>query len=329
MKPAHDPDRRTGRCDPDPPLRRARRPSPGCRGSTRSPAPTSPILGVPFDSGVSYRPGARFGPGHIRASSKLLRPYNPAQDVHPFGVPAGRRRRRRRGEPVRPGRGHRSRSTRRSPTSGPTGRRCSPWAVTTPSRCRSCARWPATTARSPCCTSTPTSTPGTPTSVPPTPTARRSAGPARRACSTWSAACTWASAVRCTPTPTSRTTPALGFQIVRADDYETDGVRRCGRPDAAPARRRAGVRVDRHRRARPGARPGHRDAGGRRADQPRAAQHAARPGRARTSSAPTSSRSRPPTTTPRSPASPPPRRLRAAVGAGQGQVVNPRRGGCR
>jgi agmatinase len=44
------------------------------------------VLGVPFDSGVSYRPGARFGPGHIRASSKLLRPYNPAQDVSPFGV---------------------------------------------------------------------------------------------------------------------------------------------------------------------------------------------------------------------------------------------------
>ncbi len=44
------------------------------------------ILGVPFDSGVTYRPGARFGPGHIRASSRLLRPYNPAQDVSPFGV---------------------------------------------------------------------------------------------------------------------------------------------------------------------------------------------------------------------------------------------------
>ena len=43
------------------------------------------IRGVPFDSGVSYRPGARFGPGHIRTSSKLLRPYHPAQDVHPFG----------------------------------------------------------------------------------------------------------------------------------------------------------------------------------------------------------------------------------------------------
>jgi agmatinase len=42
------------------------------------------VLGVPFDSGVSYRPGARFGPAHIRASSKLLRPYNPALDAFPF-----------------------------------------------------------------------------------------------------------------------------------------------------------------------------------------------------------------------------------------------------
>jgi agmatinase len=42
------------------------------------------VLGVPFDSGVSYRPGARFGPGHIRESSRLLRPYNPALDTSPF-----------------------------------------------------------------------------------------------------------------------------------------------------------------------------------------------------------------------------------------------------
>jgi agmatinase len=42
------------------------------------------IVGIPFDSGVSYRPGARFGPGHVRAASKLLRPYNPAMDVSPF-----------------------------------------------------------------------------------------------------------------------------------------------------------------------------------------------------------------------------------------------------
>ncbi|MPY82491.1 MAG: agmatinase [Actinophytocola sp.] len=43
------------------------------------------IWGVPFDSGVTYRPGARFGPNHIRQSSRLLRPYNPALDVQPFG----------------------------------------------------------------------------------------------------------------------------------------------------------------------------------------------------------------------------------------------------
>lgn len=44
------------------------------------------ILGVPFDSGVSYRPGARFGPSAIRAASKLLRPYNPSLDVEPFAL---------------------------------------------------------------------------------------------------------------------------------------------------------------------------------------------------------------------------------------------------
>jgi len=44
------------------------------------------ILGVPFDSGVSYRPGARFGPAHIRQSSRLLRPYNPALDRMPFAA---------------------------------------------------------------------------------------------------------------------------------------------------------------------------------------------------------------------------------------------------
>lgn len=42
------------------------------------------IIGIPFDSGVSYRPGARFGPSHVRESSRLLRPYNPGQEVSPF-----------------------------------------------------------------------------------------------------------------------------------------------------------------------------------------------------------------------------------------------------
>jgi agmatinase len=44
------------------------------------------VLGVPFDSGVSYRPGARFGPAAIRTGSKLLRPYHPALEVQPWLV---------------------------------------------------------------------------------------------------------------------------------------------------------------------------------------------------------------------------------------------------
>ncbi|MEM7533518.1 MAG: agmatinase [Chloroflexota bacterium] len=39
------------------------------------------IVGVPFDTGGTYRVGARFGPGGIRDQSLLLRPYNPALDV--------------------------------------------------------------------------------------------------------------------------------------------------------------------------------------------------------------------------------------------------------
>ncbi len=42
------------------------------------------VAGFPFDAGVSYRPGARFGPNHIREASRLLRPYHPALDVSPF-----------------------------------------------------------------------------------------------------------------------------------------------------------------------------------------------------------------------------------------------------
>jgi len=44
------------------------------------------ILGVPFDAGVSYRPGARFGPAAIRAGSKLLRPYHAPLEVEPWYV---------------------------------------------------------------------------------------------------------------------------------------------------------------------------------------------------------------------------------------------------
>ena len=42
------------------------------------------ILGIPFDGGVSFRPGARFGPQQVRANSLLIRPYNPVLRTSPF-----------------------------------------------------------------------------------------------------------------------------------------------------------------------------------------------------------------------------------------------------
>jgi agmatinase len=42
------------------------------------------VVGVPFDGGTSYRPGARFGPAAVRQGSRLLRPYHPAQEALPF-----------------------------------------------------------------------------------------------------------------------------------------------------------------------------------------------------------------------------------------------------
>src|SRR5881392_339310 len=42
------------------------------------------IVGVPFDGGTSYRPGARLGPREIRAQSSLIRPYGFFQKVSPF-----------------------------------------------------------------------------------------------------------------------------------------------------------------------------------------------------------------------------------------------------
>jgi agmatinase len=45
------------------------------------------VLGAPFDGGVSYRPGARFGPSALRQASRHLRPaFHPEQDVAPFRV---------------------------------------------------------------------------------------------------------------------------------------------------------------------------------------------------------------------------------------------------
>src|SRR5262245_40415648 len=38
-------------------------------------------VGIPFDTGTSFRPGPRFGPEAIRAASALLRPHHPG-----FGI---------------------------------------------------------------------------------------------------------------------------------------------------------------------------------------------------------------------------------------------------
>ena len=45
------------------------------------------IVGIPFDGGTSYRPGARFGPAAVRQASRLLRPYHPAADAFPSHWP--------------------------------------------------------------------------------------------------------------------------------------------------------------------------------------------------------------------------------------------------
>jgi agmatinase len=42
------------------------------------------VVGAPFDTGASFRAGARFGPEAIRSASHLLRPYNPSQGVRIF-----------------------------------------------------------------------------------------------------------------------------------------------------------------------------------------------------------------------------------------------------
>lgn len=42
------------------------------------------LVGIPFDSGTTYRPGSRFGPRNIRAQSAIIRPWNPVLRVDPF-----------------------------------------------------------------------------------------------------------------------------------------------------------------------------------------------------------------------------------------------------
>jgi len=45
------------------------------------------ILGIPFDTAISYRPGARFGPRAIRAASSRqsrLQGFGPKMGINPY-----------------------------------------------------------------------------------------------------------------------------------------------------------------------------------------------------------------------------------------------------
>lgn len=44
------------------------------------------VVGVPFDTGTSFRVGARFGPEAVRSGSTLLRPYNQSLGVDVFAA---------------------------------------------------------------------------------------------------------------------------------------------------------------------------------------------------------------------------------------------------
>jgi agmatinase len=44
------------------------------------------VIGVPFDTATSFRPGPRFGPAALREASLLFRPWHPALGIDVFGT---------------------------------------------------------------------------------------------------------------------------------------------------------------------------------------------------------------------------------------------------
>ena len=44
------------------------------------------LIGVPYDGGVTNRPGARHGPREIRNQSSLIRPYHPVSKISPHDL---------------------------------------------------------------------------------------------------------------------------------------------------------------------------------------------------------------------------------------------------
>ena len=63
----------------------------GVKTFARCPLADSPdgvdvaVLGIPYDTGTTNRPGTRFGPEAVRSASMMLRPHNPAQEAQVFG----------------------------------------------------------------------------------------------------------------------------------------------------------------------------------------------------------------------------------------------------
>lgn len=47
------------------------------------------VLGIPFDTATSYKPGCRFGPAAIREASSILKSYNSVLDVDIFEIMQG------------------------------------------------------------------------------------------------------------------------------------------------------------------------------------------------------------------------------------------------
>jgi len=200
---------------------------PGCLASKTSMAANVAVVGIPFDTGVSYRPGARFGacthPAVLtRAAALQTRPLevvprSPASRLVDAGdIICTPVRHRRRGTP--------DRRAGVGPLIDGGRKDCQPRRATTPSPIPCCGRITAAMDQWRWCTSTLTSTPGTRISTPrlthgtPFRIARRRRGAlfVRR-----TQRATSAFAGHCTHPKISTTTRKLGFTVVHCSAFES------------------------------------------------------------------------------------------------------------
>ena len=64
----------------------AGRPATGIEEASRTPECAAAVVGAPFDTATSWRPGARFAPEAIRSASVLLRPWHPLHGLDVFAA---------------------------------------------------------------------------------------------------------------------------------------------------------------------------------------------------------------------------------------------------